>query len=52
MLIFVSFIQLFYTVQSTLAYSVGNIAHGLANNGMTDEERAALSTSDPEYQLR
>ncbi|KAK1707525.1 LOW QUALITY PROTEIN: uncharacterized protein BDZ83DRAFT_724580 [Colletotrichum acutatum] len=43
---------LFYTVQSTLAYSVGNIAHGLANNGMTDEERAALSTSDPEYQLR
>ncbi|OHE92469.1 hypothetical protein CORC01_12260 [Colletotrichum orchidophilum] len=43
---------LFYTVLSTLAYSIGNIANGLANNGMTDSERAALSTSDPEYQLR
>ncbi|KAF9871151.1 hypothetical protein CkaCkLH20_11320 [Colletotrichum karsti] len=43
---------IFYTIQSTLAYEVGNIAHGLANNGMTDAERVALSTSDPEYGIR
>ncbi|KAF6806947.1 hypothetical protein CSOJ01_08521 [Colletotrichum sojae] len=43
---------LVYTIQSTLAYEVGNIAQGLANNGMTDEERAALSPSDPEYEMR
>ncbi|KAF5510889.1 hypothetical protein CGCS363_v003667 [Colletotrichum siamense] len=43
---------IFYTIQSTLAYEVGNIAHGLANNGMTDDERTALSTTDPEFTLR
>ncbi|OLN86690.1 hypothetical protein CCHL11_03875 [Colletotrichum chlorophyti] len=43
---------LFYTVQSALAHSVGSFAHGLANNGMTDDERVALSLTDPEYQLR
>ncbi|TIC96846.1 hypothetical protein CH35J_007563 [Colletotrichum higginsianum] len=43
---------LFYTVQSTLAYSVGSVAHGLANNGMPDEKRAALSPNDPEFELR
>ncbi|KAL0941655.1 uncharacterized protein CTRU02_204418 [Colletotrichum truncatum] len=43
---------LFYTVQSTLAYEVGNVAQGLANSGMTDEERAALSITDPEYGMR
>ncbi|KAJ2893054.1 hypothetical protein MKZ38_009074 [Zalerion maritima] len=43
---------IFYSVQSTLAYEVGNLAFGLANNGMTDAERAALSPSDPEYEFR
>ncbi|GKT56430.1 hypothetical protein ColTof4_09023 [Colletotrichum tofieldiae] len=43
---------LFYTIQSTLAHSVGSIARGLANNGMSDEERATLSSDDPEYTLR
>ncbi|WQF82341.1 hypothetical protein CDEST_07355 [Colletotrichum destructivum] len=43
---------LFYTVQSTLAYSVGSVAHGLANNGMPDKKRAALSPNDTEYELR
>ncbi|KAB8074039.1 hypothetical protein BDV29DRAFT_127641 [Aspergillus leporis] len=43
---------LFYTAQTALAYSVGNVAHGLANNGMTDAQRAALSLDDPEYQFR
>lgn len=44
--------QLFYTAQSALAYSVGNASHGLANNGMTDAQRAALSPDDLEYQFR
>ncbi|KAI0857448.1 hypothetical protein F4860DRAFT_517902 [Xylaria cubensis] len=43
---------LFYTSQTVLGYSVGSVAHGLANNGMTDAERAALSPDDPEYQTR
>ncbi|KAG8416250.1 hypothetical protein J3458_006846 [Metarhizium acridum] len=42
----------FYTAQAALGYSIGNIAHGLANNGMSDAERVALSPSDPEYQSR
>ncbi|SPO04999.1 related to integral membrane protein PTH11 [Cephalotrichum gorgonifer] len=42
----------FYTVQSTLAYSIGSLANGLANNGMTDAERAALSPNSPEYEFR
>ncbi|KAI0508761.1 hypothetical protein F5B22DRAFT_382226 [Xylaria bambusicola] len=43
---------LFYTAQIALGYSVGNLAHGLANNGMTDAERMALSPDDPEFQMR
>ncbi|KAK2011818.1 hypothetical protein LZ32DRAFT_606075 [Colletotrichum eremochloae] len=43
---------LFYTVQSALAHSVGSVAHGLANNGISDQERSALSPDDPEYALR
>ncbi|KAM5353851.1 hypothetical protein ACJ41O_000501 [Fusarium nematophilum] len=41
-----------YSFETGLAYSVGNIAKGLANNSMTDEQRAALQPNDPEYQLR
>ncbi|KAE8149094.1 hypothetical protein BDV25DRAFT_141146 [Aspergillus avenaceus] len=43
---------LFYTAQTALAYSVGNAANGLANNGMTDTQRATLSPDDPEYRFR
>ncbi|KKP06167.1 hypothetical protein THAR02_01770 [Trichoderma harzianum] len=43
---------LFYIAETCLAYSVGNAANGLANNNMTDEQRAALSPDDPEYHLR
>ncbi|KAF7550891.1 hypothetical protein G7Z17_g5398 [Cylindrodendrum hubeiense] len=43
---------MFYTVQANLAYSVGNVAQGLANNGMTDAQRSALSPEDQEYQFR
>ncbi|KAH8122314.1 hypothetical protein ACSS6W_005039 [Trichoderma asperelloides] len=43
---------LFYTAETSLAYSVGHVANGLANNGMTDAQRAALSPDDPEFRLR
>ncbi|KAM0559927.1 hypothetical protein ACHAPJ_003877 [Fusarium lateritium] len=43
---------IFYTIQTTLAYNIGILAHGLANNGMTDAERAALSPNSQEYDFR
>lgn len=43
---------IFYTAQTALAYSVGNVASGLANNSMTAVQRAALSPHDPEYHAR
>ncbi|OGM43507.1 hypothetical protein ABOM_008069 [Aspergillus bombycis] len=43
---------LFYTAQTALAYSVSSVAHGLANSGMTDGQRASLSIDDPEYYQR
>lgn len=46
------FLQIFYTAQTALAYSVGNVASGLANNSMTALQRAALSPHDPEYHAR
>jgi hypothetical protein len=45
-------VQLLYSTQSTLGYEVGNLARGLANNGMTDAQRAALSPDSPEYEMR
>lgn len=44
--------QIFYTAQTTLAHSVGNLAHGLANNNMTTAQRAALLPDYPEYHAR
>ncbi|KAI2473632.1 hypothetical protein F4781DRAFT_139490 [Annulohypoxylon bovei var. microspora] len=43
---------LFYSAQTALAQNVSAVAQGLANNGMTDVQRATLSLSDPEYQMR
>ncbi|KAE8344167.1 hypothetical protein BDV24DRAFT_160716 [Aspergillus arachidicola] len=43
---------IFYTAQTALAYSVSSVAHGLANSGMTDAQRATLSTESPEYYQR
>ncbi|CCF38220.1 hypothetical protein CH063_09363 [Colletotrichum higginsianum] len=43
---------IFYAVETALAHSVGAIAKGMANNGMTDEQRAALSPDSEEYRLR
>ncbi|KAI9148014.1 hypothetical protein HJFPF1_11835 [Paramyrothecium foliicola] len=42
----------FYSAETALAYMVGNKAHGLANNSMTDEQRSALSPDSPEYHIR
>ncbi|KAF7545719.1 hypothetical protein G7Z17_g8958 [Cylindrodendrum hubeiense] len=41
-----------YSAETGLAYSVGNIAQGLANNSMTDAERIALDPSSQEFALR
>ncbi|KAI4676694.1 uncharacterized protein J4E84_009529 [Alternaria hordeiaustralica] len=43
---------LIYTAQCSLGYSLGVHVHGLANDGMTPDERAALSQDDPEFRLR
>ncbi|KAI4613390.1 uncharacterized protein J4E87_009857 [Alternaria ethzedia] len=43
---------LIYTAQCSLGYSLGVHVHGLANDGMTPKERAALTQDDPEYRLR
>ncbi|KAK4125692.1 hypothetical protein N657DRAFT_591410 [Parathielavia appendiculata] len=41
-----------YAVETYLAYSVGAFWKGLANNGMTDEQRRLLDASSEEYHLR
>ncbi|KOS42117.1 hypothetical protein ACN38_g7041 [Penicillium nordicum] len=41
-----------YTAQAALAYSVGDVSGGLANNGMTDAQRVALSPDNPAYRER
>ncbi|KAI1170027.1 hypothetical protein F4777DRAFT_592250 [Nemania sp. FL0916] len=44
--------MLIYAAETALAYSVGAVAMGLANNGMTDEQRLALDPNSPEYHTR
>ncbi|KAI3321839.1 hypothetical protein HD806DRAFT_502088 [Xylariaceae sp. AK1471] len=41
-----------YAAETTLAYSFGAVAMGLANNGMTDFQRMTLGPNSPEYQTR
>ncbi|KAF9877958.1 hypothetical protein CkaCkLH20_04534 [Colletotrichum karsti] len=41
-----------YSAETALAYSVGAYWRGLANNGMTDEERRNLDPSSEEYMIR
>ncbi|KAI0383381.1 hypothetical protein F5Y04DRAFT_33724 [Hypomontagnella monticulosa] len=41
-----------YSAQSTLAFWAVNYAQGMANNAMTDEQRAALSPDSAEYEAR
>lgn len=45
-------LQFFYAAQSAVGYNVGKAAQGLANNSMTDAQRAELSSDDPEYHFR
>lgn len=45
-------IQIFYTAQTALAYTVGDVANGLANNSMTTAQRIALSPDSLEYHHR
>lgn len=42
----------FYAAQSALGWNIGYAARGLANNAMTDEERSALNSNDPEFAAR
>ncbi|KAI0437963.1 hypothetical protein F4803DRAFT_536810 [Xylaria telfairii] len=44
--------MLIYSAETALAYSVGAVAMGLANNGMTEEERRTLDPNSPEYHTR
>ncbi|KAJ5887408.1 hypothetical protein N7495_007449 [Penicillium taxi] len=41
-----------YGLETAAAYAVGAWFHGLANNSMTDEERASLSPDSTEYHHR
>lgn len=41
-----------YTAESVAAYFVVAYWQGLANNAMTDDERAALDPTSPEWTLR
>ncbi|KAI1179288.1 hypothetical protein F4777DRAFT_575318 [Nemania sp. FL0916] len=50
--IFIWVAALLYTGQTVLGYSVGSVAHGLANNGMTDAQRLALTPDNPEFHMR
>ncbi|KAJ4293830.1 hypothetical protein N0V88_005343 [Collariella sp. IMI 366227] len=43
---------LVWVAVTCLGYGIGTHAHGMANNGLTDAERAALLPSDPEYHMR
>lgn len=45
-------VQCGYSCETYLAYSVGKLWRGLANNGMTDDERRFLEPSSEEYRLR
>lgn len=42
----------FYAAQCSFGYSIGNLAKGVANNGMTDEQRAALDPTSMEFEHR
>lgn len=45
-------VQVIYTIQSTLAFFAVNHGQGLANNGLTGEQRALLDPGSVEFGLR
>ncbi|TQN64938.1 hypothetical protein CSHISOI_10483 [Colletotrichum shisoi] len=46
------FVAVTYSAETALAYSVGAYWRGLANNGMTDEERRNLDPASEEFNIR
>lgn len=44
--------QVVYSLETAAAYIVGAWWHGLANNGMTDEQRATLALGSEEWNMR
>lgn len=46
------FATVIYALETATAYTVGAWWHGLANNGMTDDERRLLDPSSQEYAMR
>ncbi|KAK1836342.1 hypothetical protein QBC39DRAFT_84762 [Podospora conica] len=46
------FAAILYSGETALAYSVGAFWRGLANNGMTDEQRLLLDPNSEEFMLR
>jgi hypothetical protein len=44
--------QVVYSLETAAAYIVGAWWHGLANNGMTDEQRRTLEPDSEEWHLR
>jgi hypothetical protein len=45
-------LQVIYSLETAAAYIVGAWFHGLANNGMTDEQRKTLDPASQEHSLR
>lgn len=43
---------IFHGIETAMSYLVVHEVQGLANNGLTDAQRASLSTESPEYSLR
>lgn len=41
-----------YALETAAAYNVGAMFRGLANNGMTDEQRRTLVVGSPEWNMR
>jgi hypothetical protein len=48
----ISVSQVVYALETATAYAVGAWWRGLANNGMTDEQRRTLDPMSEEYRLR
>ncbi|KAI1398260.1 hypothetical protein F4819DRAFT_489745 [Hypoxylon fuscum] len=51
-LVMVAMLQIFYAAETSLAYLVGAVAKGLANNGMPDKQRLTLDPRSTEYLTR
>jgi hypothetical protein len=45
-------LQVIYSLETAAAYIVGAWFHGLANNGMTDEQRKTLDPASQEHSFR